>query len=113
MKYFIQNLGCQMNQADSERIQSVFGQMGLERTDDEQEARVLGMVACSVRQKAIDKVYSKIHEWNLRKSDQNLITFVSGCILPADEKNFKIGLTWCSRSPTWERSPTCFGSTVW
>jgi tRNA-2-methylthio-N6-dimethylallyladenosine synthase len=88
MKYFIQNLGCQMNQADSERIQSVFAQMGLERTDDEAEARVLGIVACSVRQKAIDKVYTKIHEWNLRKESENLVTFVSGCILPADEEKF-------------------------
>ena len=88
MKYFIMNLGCQMNQADSERIQSVFGQMGLERTDDEAEAGVLGIVACSVRQKAIDKVYSKIHEWNERKRESNLLTFVSGCILPADEVKF-------------------------
>jgi tRNA-2-methylthio-N6-dimethylallyladenosine synthase len=88
MKYFILNLGCQMNQTDSERIQSVFGQMGLEKTDQESEARVLGIVACSVRQKAIDKVYSKIHEWNERKDSQNLVTFVSGCILPADEEKF-------------------------
>jgi len=88
MKYFIQNLGCQMNQADSERIQSVFGQMGLVKTDEEGEAQVLGIVACSVRQKAIDKVYSKIHEWNERKNGENLVTFVSGCILPADEEKF-------------------------
>lgn len=88
MKYFIQNLGCQMNQADSERIQSVFGQMGLVKTEDEAEAQVLGIVACSVRQKAIDKVYSKIHEWNERKDAENLVTFVSGCILPADEEKF-------------------------
>jgi tRNA-2-methylthio-N6-dimethylallyladenosine synthase len=88
MKYFILNLGCQMNQADSERIQSVFGQMGLERTEDEAEARVLGIVACSVRQKAIDRVYAKIHDWNGRKQSQNLVTFVSGCILPADEEKF-------------------------
>ncbi len=88
MKYYVMNLGCQMNQADSERIQSVFSQMGLERTDVESEAKVLGIVACSVRQKAIDRVYSKIHEWNLRKNEENLITFVSGCILPADEEKF-------------------------
>lgn len=88
MKYFIMNLGCQMNQTDSERIQSVFGQMGLEKTELESEARVLGVVACSVRQKAIDKVYTKIHEWNLRKNTENLVTFVSGCILPADEEKF-------------------------
>ena len=88
MKYFILNLGCQMNQADSERIQSVFAQMGLEKTEDESAARILGVVACSVRQKAIDKVYSKIHEWNERKDAENLVTFVSGCILPADEEKF-------------------------
>ncbi len=88
MKYFIMNLGCQMNQTDSERIQSVFGQMGLERTEDEAKANVLGIVACSVRQKAIDRVYSKVHEWNERKDSENLITFVSGCILPADEEKF-------------------------
>jgi len=82
------NLGCQMNQADSERVQSVFGQMGLERTDVEREAQVLGIVACSVRQKAIDRVYTKIHEWNERKNSENLITFVSGCILPADHEKF-------------------------
>lgn len=82
------NLGCQMNQTDSERIQSVFSQMGLEKTEDEAEAAVLGVVACSVRQKAIDRVYTKIHEWNLRKDQENLVTFVSGCILPADEEKF-------------------------
>jgi tRNA-2-methylthio-N6-dimethylallyladenosine synthase len=88
LKYFIMNLGCQMNQTDSERIQSVFSQMGLEKTEVESEAGVLGVVACSVRQKAIDKVYTKIHEWNLRKDQENLVTFVSGCILPADEEKF-------------------------
>jgi tRNA-2-methylthio-N6-dimethylallyladenosine synthase len=82
------NLGCQMNQADSERLPSLFGQMGLERTEEEAQAQVLGIVACSVRQKAIDRVYSKIHEWNLRKNSENLVTFVSGCILPADEEKF-------------------------
>lgn len=88
MKYFIMNLGCQMNQTDSERIQSVFSQMGLEKTEAESDAQVLGVVACSVRQKAIDKVYTKIHEWNQRKDKENLVTFVSGCILPADEEKF-------------------------
>jgi len=77
-----------MNQTDSERIQSVFDQMGMERTEEESQAGVLGIVACSVRQKAIDKVYTKIHEWNLRKNHENLVTFVSGCILPADEEKF-------------------------
>ena len=88
MKYFVQNLGCQMNLSDSERIQSVLNGLGLEKTENEAEASILGLVACSVRQKAIDRVYSKIHEWNERKANENLITFVSGCILPTDQEKF-------------------------
>ncbi len=88
MKYFIMNLGCQMNQADSERIQAVLESMGLEKTDIEAEAGVLGVVACSVRQKAIDKVHTKIHEWNERKNHESLLTFLSGCVLPTDEEVF-------------------------
>lgn len=88
MKCCIVTLGCQMNQSDSERIRSVIESMGYQMTDNEEEATLIGVVACSVRQKAIDKVYSKILKWNKRKSEQPLITFVSGCILPADEAKF-------------------------
>ncbi len=88
MKCCIVTLGCQMNQSDSERIRSVIEGMGYVLTEIEQEADMIGVVACSVRQKAIDKVYSKIQKWNQWKNDRPLVTFVSGCILPADEKKF-------------------------
>jgi tRNA-2-methylthio-N6-dimethylallyladenosine synthase len=82
------NLGCQMNLSDSERIQTVIESLGYQRTDQEDEADLLGIVSCSVRQKAIDKVYTKINHWNKTKAQRNRLTFVSGCILPADEKKF-------------------------
>ncbi len=88
MKCCVVTLGCQMNQSDSERIRSVIEAAGFEMTDNEEEASLIGVVACSVRQKAIDKVYSKIQKWNKWKSQRPLITFVSGCILPADEVKF-------------------------
>ena len=53
-----------MNQSDSERIRSVIEKVGFEMTDREEDASLIGIVACSVRQKAIDKVYSKINKWN-------------------------------------------------
>jgi len=62
--------------------------MGYVNTDNEEEANLLGILACSVRQKAIDKVYSRIHKWNKWKNKRNLITFVSGCVLPADKEKF-------------------------
>lgn len=88
MKCCVVTLGCQMNQSDSERIRSVIESMGFEMTDVEEEASLIGVVACSVRQKAIDKVYSKIQKWNKWKNEKPLVTFVSGCILPADEVKF-------------------------
>jgi len=77
-----------MNKSDSERVKTVIEGMGFSWTENEQEANLLGVLACSVRQKSIDKVYSKIFKWNKRKDRESLITFISGCVLPADEKRF-------------------------
>ena len=88
MQYHLITLGCQMNISDSERVVTVLNEMGMTRTEHEEEASLLGIVACSVRQKAIDKVYSRIHKWNQWKAKKPLLTFVSGCILPADREKF-------------------------
>lgn len=88
MKYHLVTLGCQMNKSDSERVSSVVEKMGFQFTENEDDANLVGILACSVRQKAIDKVYTKIHKWNKQKNKRNLITFVSGCILPADQEKF-------------------------
>lgn len=86
MKYHLITLGCQMNLSDSERVAAVLEQMGYIRTENEEEANLLGMLACSVRQKPIDKVYNKIAQWNRWKNRRNLITFLSGCVLAADKE---------------------------
>ena len=77
-----------MNLSDTERVRTVLQQMGCTPTDNEEEANILGIIACSVRQKGIDKVYGRIEKWNAMKNRQNVITFVSGCILPADRVRF-------------------------
>jgi tRNA-2-methylthio-N6-dimethylallyladenosine synthase len=88
MRYHLITLGCQMNLSDGERIHAVLKEMGLVQTDSESEAQVVGIIACSVRQKAIDKVYNQIARWNKSKNHRNLITFISGCILPDDRDRF-------------------------
>jgi len=77
-----------MNMSDSERVRAVLDSTGYEWTDDEKEANIVGILACSVRQKAIDKVYSRINVWNKWKNRKNLITFISGCILEEDKSKF-------------------------
>ncbi len=86
MKYHLVPLGCQMNQSDAERIMTVLEESGFTPCDREEDADLLGVISCSVRQRAIDKVYSKIHLWNSWKKHRPLLTFVSGCILPEDRE---------------------------
>lgn len=75
--------------SDSERVRTVIEtQTGYQWTDNEEEANMVGVLACSVRQKAIDKVYSRIQKWNKWKNKKSLITFISGCILPNDMEKF-------------------------
>ncbi|MBN2618920.1 MAG: tRNA (N6-isopentenyl adenosine(37)-C2)-methylthiotransferase MiaB [Spirochaetales bacterium] len=90
MKYHIVVLGCQMNISDSERVRALFEKLGYTFTESEDEADILGVIACSVRQRAIDKVYARIHKWNKmkRKQERNILTFLSGCVLESDEKKF-------------------------
>lgn len=77
-----------MNISDGERVQMVLDKMGLVPTDNPEEASLIGVIACSVRQKGIDKVYNLVNVWNKWKNSKNLITFVSGCILPSDKQKF-------------------------
>lgn len=88
LKYHIVTLGCQMNKSDSERVRTVIEGMGYRWTDHEEDANLLGLLACSVRQKSIDKVYTKIRKWNSWKTHRNLLTFISGCVLPSDREKF-------------------------
>jgi tRNA-2-methylthio-N6-dimethylallyladenosine synthase len=88
MRYFLITLGCQMNLSDGERIHTVLKGMGLERAGSDEQAQLVGIIACSVRQKAINKVYNQVARWNREKRSRNLITFLSGCILPHDRERF-------------------------
>ena len=82
--------GCQMNLSDTERIRTVLNGMGYSESDDENHPDVIirGIVACSVRQKGIDRVYGRIRNWNASKAVRPVITFITGCILPADRDKF-------------------------
>ena len=85
MTYHLVSFGCQMNLSDTERIAAVLDSAGFERTEREEDAELIGAVACSVRQRAIDRVDARIERWNAWKRERPLLTFVSGCVLPHDE----------------------------
>ncbi|MCQ2975513.1 MAG: tRNA (N6-isopentenyl adenosine(37)-C2)-methylthiotransferase MiaB [Bacteroidales bacterium] len=88
MKYHLVTLGCQMNISDSGRTKEYIEKLGYQSTDNPHEADLIGVIACSVRQKAIDKVYNMIAIWNRQKKGRKFITFLTGCVLPDDREKF-------------------------
>jgi tRNA-2-methylthio-N6-dimethylallyladenosine synthase len=81
-KVFIKTFGCQMNEYDSDKMADVLGASnGLVRTDIAEEADVILLNTCSVREKAQEKVFSdlgRLRELKLLKPD--LLIGVGGCV---------------------------------
>ena len=61
-KYLIETFGCQMNVHDSERMAGLLEQAGFEATDDAADADVVVINTCSVRERAEDKLYTRLGE---------------------------------------------------
>ncbi|MBN1845167.1 MAG: tRNA (N6-isopentenyl adenosine(37)-C2)-methylthiotransferase MiaB [Sedimentisphaerales bacterium] len=78
---YLETLGCQMNKLDAELIRQRLGQEGYRFTLDADQAGVIIFVTCSVRQRAEDKVLSKIGQLRRRHDQQkDLILAVAGCM---------------------------------
>lgn len=82
MKYFLENMGCQMNTADSQHLASELERLGHRATFDMSEADILVVNTCVVRQSAEDKAFSKLHEFNqLKRQQPDKIIGVMGCLV--------------------------------
>ncbi len=81
-KLYIQTNGCQMNEYDSDKMRDVLkASHGLELTDIPEEADVLLLNTCSVREKAQEKVFSAVGRWRKIKSKRpDVIIGVGGCV---------------------------------
>ena len=81
-KLYIKTFGCQMNEYDSARTADLLADShGLERTVRAEEADVLLVNTCSVREKAAEKVFSEIGRWRAwKESRPDLVIGVGGCV---------------------------------
>jgi len=81
-KLFIQTYGCQMNVYDSDRIAEVLARShDLEVTDTAEQADVMLLNTCSIREKAQEKVFSQLGRWQkLKQQKPELIIGVGGCV---------------------------------
>ena len=81
-KYLIETFGCQMNIHDSERMAGLLEQAGYEATLDDRDADVIVINTCSVREKAEEKLFTRlgeIHHHGLETGSRPVVA-VAGCV---------------------------------
>ena len=81
-KLYIKTMGCQMNEYDSEKMADVLrASHGYELTETPEEADLLLVNTCSIREKAQEKVFSELGRWRLLKErNPNVRIGVGGCV---------------------------------
>jgi tRNA-2-methylthio-N6-dimethylallyladenosine synthase len=80
-KYFIRTMGCQMNVHDSEKIAGILSESGLDNASSLQEADVIVLNTCSIREKAEQKFYSELGRLeSVKRYNPHLKIAVAGCI---------------------------------
>ena len=89
-KYHIITFGCQMNKSDSERIASILENKGYKEASKIDEADLIVVNMCSVRQSAVDRVYGKIKNFaKLKTQKAKPKIILTGCILKKDKIKFR------------------------
>ena len=78
-----------MNESDGERIASLLDELNYHRIYKEAEADLIVVVACSVRQAAVDRIYGRAKQWKAMKKVRKLITALSGCVVKQDQDKLK------------------------
>ena len=92
-KLHIKTWGCQMNEYDSSKMADLLlNTHGLELTDIPEEADVLLLNTCSIREKAQEKVFHQLGRWKeLKKQNPNLVIGVGGCVASQEGEHIQIG----------------------
>ena len=81
MRYHIWTIGCQMNKADSDKLAAGLEHLGLEHVASPEEADLVVLNTCSVRQHAEERAVSKLGVLRKLKSRRNLKIAVMGCMV--------------------------------
>ncbi|PIT97643.1 tRNA (N6-isopentenyl adenosine(37)-C2)-methylthiotransferase MiaB [Candidatus Berkelbacteria bacterium CG10_big_fil_rev_8_21_14_0_10_41_12] len=82
LNYWILTLGCQQNKYDSAKLEKVLKDLGFKKTG-ENSAQYIFVVACAVRQTAVDRLMGRINKWKGKE------IFILGCVIEADKRKFK------------------------
>ena len=84
-KLFVKTYGCQMNVYDSERMVEAMQTAGYEQTEDVNDADMILLNTCHIREKAAEKVYSELGRFKTLKQEKpDLKVAVAGCVAQAE-----------------------------
>ena len=90
-KLHIKTWGCQMNEYDSSKMADLLESThGLTLTENAEEADILLLNTCSIREKAQEKVFHQLGRWkNLKKHNPNVIIGVGGCVASQEGEHIR------------------------
>jgi len=85
MKFHVQTWGCQMNDHDGERLAGLLAAQGFESVGSSDEADLVLLNTCSIREKAVHKVYSELGRLKVEKEKRPLLIGVTGCLAQQEQ----------------------------
>ena len=88
-KVFVKTYGCQMNVYDSERMRDVLAPLGYAETQTQEDADLVILNTCHIREKAVEKVYSELGRIKAMKRERQaqgggMLIAVAGCVAQAE-----------------------------
>jgi len=89
-RYLVRTFGCQMNEHDSERISGLFDAEGMEATDDLEQADVVVLNTCCIRENADNKLYGTLgHLKSVKDRNPGMEIVVAGCLAQKDKEGIR------------------------
>ena len=79
-KYYVRTYGCQMNEHDGERIKGVLSKEGMIETDNIEEASLIILNTCAIRENAHDKVFGFLGLVKKLKENHDILLGICGCM---------------------------------
>ena len=79
-KYFVKTYGCQMNEHDSENIKAILEDMGYTATDNMEDANLIILNTCAIRENAHNKVFGLLGRIKHMKQTKEVMVGFGGCM---------------------------------
>jgi len=93
--FFLETFGCQMNDHDSEKVAGVLLSRGYHQVGSPEEASLILYNTCSIREKAAQKVFSRLGEYRMKQSEGKIIG-VLGCVAQQEGEEIFERAPWVS-----------------